>query len=73
MKNNQPSLPANRAFVVQLHADIQIEWGDYKGRVEHLNSGAAAHFASAEELLAFITRTLTAQQQSEAEKEEEAE
>jgi len=29
MKSNQPSLPANRAFVVQLHADAQVEQGKF--------------------------------------------
>jgi len=38
MSRTQPSLPANRAFVVQLHADAQPERGDFKGRVEHLVS-----------------------------------
>lgn len=38
MANKQPSLPANRAFVVQLHADAQPEQGQFRGRVEHLVS-----------------------------------
>jgi hypothetical protein len=62
MPQNQPSLPTNRAFVVQLHADAQPEQGNWKGRVEHLNSMEATHFTSAEELLAFMARTLSAQQ-----------
>jgi hypothetical protein len=73
MHSNQPSLPANRAFVVQLHADAQLEQGDCKGRVEHLTSGDADHFASAEALLAFMARILTAQQQAEAVMSEEDE
>jgi hypothetical protein len=67
MTKKQPSLPSKRAFVVQLHADAQVEQGQWRGRVEHLNSGEAAHFASSEELLAFMARTLAAQQQTEAE------
>ena len=31
------------------------------GRVEHVVSGQAAHFATLEELLAFMTRVLAAQ------------
>jgi hypothetical protein len=65
MRSNQPSLPANRAFVVQIHADAQPEQGDCKGRVEHLTSMQATHFNSSEELLAFMARILTAQQQAE--------
>jgi hypothetical protein len=66
MPKNHPALPTNRAFVVQLHADAQPEQGNWKGRAEHLNSGKAVHFNSAEELLAFMARTLSAQQLAEA-------
>jgi len=52
--------PAQRAFVVQLHAEAQIEHGHFKGRVERLVSHQAAHFESLEELLAFMVRVLTA-------------
>jgi len=58
MDRNQPPLPTKRAFVVQLHVDAQVEHGQWEGRVEHLNSGEAEHFASSEELLAFIARVL---------------
>jgi hypothetical protein len=54
MPRNQPSLPANRAFVVQIHIDVQPGQSDFKGRVEHLTSMKAAHFDSSEELLAFM-------------------
>jgi hypothetical protein len=63
MPRNQPSLPAKRAFVVQVHADAQVEHGHVKGRVEHLVSGEATHFESLEDLFAFILRVLTAPQQ----------
>jgi hypothetical protein len=63
MSKNQPSLPARRAFVVQFHADAQVEQGHFKGRVEHLVSHQAAHFESLQELLAFIVRVLTEPQQ----------
>jgi hypothetical protein len=64
MRKNQPALPAARAFVVQLHADARLEQGDFKGRVEHLISREAEHFASSEALLAFMVRILTTPQQA---------
>ena len=45
---------------MQLHADAQPEMGQFSGRVEHLVSYQAAHFASVEELTAFMVRVLTA-------------
>jgi len=62
MDKNQPSLPANRAFVVQIHADAQVEHGHFKGRVEHIVSYQATHFGSLEELVTFIVRVLTEQE-----------
>ena len=67
MSGDQPSLPINRAFVVQFYADTNIEEGLLRGRTEHVVSGQAAHFASVEELLAFISRVLAAVKQSEVE------
>ena len=61
MDKKQPALPANRAFVVQLHAEAQIEHGHFKGRVEHVVSYQATHFESLEELVAFMVRVITAQ------------
>ena len=52
-------LPAQRAFLVQVHAEAEVAQGRLAGRVEHVVSGQATHFASPEELLAFITRVLT--------------
>ena len=52
--SNQPSLQARQAFVVQLHAEAQVEDGYCKRWVEHLVSRQATHFASLEALLAFI-------------------
>ncbi len=60
MNSSQPSLPANRAFIIQLHKDANPTQGDFRGRVEHLVSYETAHFASLEELYAFIQRVLTA-------------
>jgi hypothetical protein len=62
MAKNQPSLPARRAFVVQVHAEAQVEQGHFKGRVEHVVSRQAAHFESLEELVAFITQLVREQQ-----------
>jgi len=61
MNKNQPSLPARKAFVVQLHADAQVEHRHFKGRVEHLVSHQATHFESLEELVAVIIRMVTEQ------------
>ena len=51
-------LPAQRAFLVQVRAEVEVAQGRLAGRVEHVVSGQAAHFASFEELLAFIARVL---------------
>ena len=55
----RPSLPARRAFVVQVHADAKVEQGQWQGRVEHLVSFQATHFQSLEELLAFMVKVLS--------------
>jgi hypothetical protein len=52
-------LPAQRAFLLQVHAEAEVALGHLAGRVEHVASGHATHFASAEELLAFMARVLT--------------
>jgi hypothetical protein len=62
MDKNRPSLPANRAFVVQLHADAQVKDGHFKGRVEHIVSYQSTHFESLEELLTFIVRVTMEQE-----------
>ncbi len=62
MAKNQPSLPARRAFVVQIHAEARIEQGQFKGRVEHLVSHQAEHFESLEELVAFLVQMVMKQQ-----------
>jgi hypothetical protein len=56
---NRPSLPANRAFVVQLHAEAQVEHGEFRGRVEHLVSFQATRFDSLKELAAFMMHVVT--------------
>jgi hypothetical protein len=52
-------LPAERAFVVQLHVETDLAQGRIMGRVEHVVSGQAAHFDTLEDLLWFIERVLT--------------
>jgi hypothetical protein len=62
---HQPLFPAKRAFVVQVHADAQIEQGQWRGRVEHLVSYQATRFESLDELLAFIVQVLNAPEPQE--------
>jgi len=47
------------AFVVQFRTETDVEQGHCTGRVEHVVSGQATHFASLEELLTFIARVLS--------------
>jgi hypothetical protein len=61
----RPSLPAKRAFVVQVHADAKVEQGQWQGRVEHLVSFQATHFQSIEELLKFIVKVLSEPERQE--------
>jgi hypothetical protein len=58
-------LPANRAFVVQLHVEAKVEQGEFRGRVEHIVSMRATHFHSLEELVAFIVQTVTTLQEDD--------
>jgi hypothetical protein len=48
-------LPPERAFVVQLRP-YDRAGGLFVGRIEHMASGAALRFGSADELMAFIER-----------------
>ena len=61
----QPSLPTNRAFVVQLHAEAKVEQGEFRGRVEHVVSMRATHFDSLEELVAFVVQVVTTPQEDD--------
>lgn len=45
----------NRRFLVQLRVDADPSRGVYRGRIQHVRSGEAAHFDSLEELAAFFT------------------
>ena len=55
---NESPLPPDRAFVVQLRAQGDAGAELFVGRVEHITSGAAERFASAEGLINFVTRVL---------------
>jgi hypothetical protein len=59
MLQSQPTLPSNRAFVVQFRARPTGAPPCSEGRVEHVVSSQVARFHSLEELLAFIVRVLT--------------
>ena len=61
----QVSLPAKRAFVVQIRADAKVDQGQWQGRVEHLVSYQATRFQSLEELLAFMVKVLSEPEQEE--------
>jgi hypothetical protein len=51
-------LPAERAFVVQLRAQTDPGAHLFVGRIEHMTSGEATRFDSAESMLAFIATVL---------------
>src|SRR5262252_6638315 len=59
MTQSQPTLPSNRAFVVQFRAQSSGALLSWAGRVEHLVSHQGARFQSLAELLEFMTRVLT--------------
>jgi hypothetical protein len=59
MPRRLPSLPSNRAFVVQFRLPAQSDAMVWEGRVEHMGSGQVQRFESQEQLWAFITRVLT--------------
>jgi len=63
MTQSQPTLPANRAFVVQFRTPPTGAPGSYEGRVVHVVSGQEARFHSLEELLALMRCILTAVQE----------
>jgi hypothetical protein len=55
---NDVPLPPQRAFVIQLRAQPDPGADLFIDRVEHMASGDAVRFSSAEDLIAFITRVL---------------
>ena len=54
MLEKNVSLPSNRAFVIQLYGNSGVTKVRHRGRVEHLTSGQATHFADDDEFWAFI-------------------
>ena len=59
MSENDVSLPTRLAFVIQLQASSGVSEIGHRGRVEHLASGQAMHFADEGEFWAFIDSVLT--------------
>ena len=55
----QAPVSVHRAFVVYFRTNSAVTQGRVAGRVEHIASGQATHFASLEELLTFIDQVLT--------------
>ena len=51
-------LPAERAFVVQLHVEADVTRGRVIGRAVHVVSGQATHFDSLDTLLMFMDQVL---------------
>jgi len=47
-------LPIDRAFVLQLADDADVGAGQVVGRAEHVVSGRTVHFATLDDLLAFV-------------------
>jgi len=58
MSENDVSLPTRLAFVIQLQASSGVSETGHRGRVEHLASGQAMHFADEGEFWAFIDSVL---------------
>lgn len=58
MSKQQPSLPTNRAFVVQFRVPDEETHLTQTGRVEHIRTGQTEHFHTLDQLLAFIEQTL---------------
>jgi hypothetical protein len=64
MAEPERPFPAGRAFVLQLHADADVETGAVAGRVEHLASGRVTHFGSLVELMRFIAMVTASEEKA---------
>jgi hypothetical protein len=64
---DQPTLPVNRAFVVQFRRTTSCDEAVDVGRVEHLTSGTATHFDTWPELHRFVEEVLDAERGGPAE------
>lgn len=62
-RRKTPSLPTNRAFVVQFRAEADVTQGRFEGRVEHVVSGQASEFHCLEDLEAFLIEVMRAVQE----------
>ena len=69
MSEKDVTLPANRAFVIQLRASSGASELGHRGRAEHLASGRATHFADDDELWAFVDSMLATQRSDQSEAE----
>ena len=58
MSQNDVSLPANRAFVIQLQVSKSEAGPAHRGRVEHITTGRAMHFPDENELWTFVDSIL---------------
>ncbi|MGH7968898.1 MAG: hypothetical protein ACREIC_09255 [Limisphaerales bacterium] len=52
-----------RAFVLQLRPETNVEQGRFEGRIEHVDSGWAMHFRTIEEFLKFVEQSLSKEKQ----------
>ena len=59
------SLPVSRSFVLQFTAATVPASRQFRGRVEHIESGRSRRFASLEDLGVFLTEVLDANQSGE--------
>ena len=60
-------LPTNRAFVVQFKSGPADSENGLEGRIEHIATGNANYFASAEELCRILRSSLQEQQDEKGE------
>ena len=72
MSEKDVSLPANRAFVIQLQASSGASRVGHRGRVEHLASGRAMRFAEEDDLWAFVDSALATECSDQSEPEAQA-
>ena len=59
------SLPVSRSFVVQFTSDTAPTSQCFRGRVEHIDSGRSQRFDSLDNLVAFLTEALEANESEE--------
>lgn len=61
-------LPVDRAFVVQIRADVDLASGDIRGRLEHVTSGSVTVFESVEQLVSSMRAAVAADAKAAHEK-----